>query len=197
MTPSTLPSKLYRPLAEVKSYVDKMPDGVKLAQLSSKVGTFGALNKRDKDKLIEFLKERESILVIQARAKFGKNLTTFLRHKKYGYPQEIPGYIYPPVTREQPKAVATIQPPTQEPAMEAVTLPNSPEALRKQAEQLLKAAEEAERARSDKDFMNKKLAPVKLEICQAAGQIQRKMDELIDATDILNKAVQKLKDLTA
>ncbi len=101
MTPSTLPQKLWRPLAEVKSYVDKMPDGVKLSQLSNKVGAFGSLNKRDKDKLLEFLNERESVLIIQAKAKQGKNLTTFIRHKKYGYPKEIPGYIYP-LTEKQP-----------------------------------------------------------------------------------------------
>lgn len=38
MTPSTLPSKLYRPLAEVKSFVEKMPEGVTLTKLSNKVG---------------------------------------------------------------------------------------------------------------------------------------------------------------
>ncbi|MFC7507319.1 hypothetical protein ACFQUX_08415 [Pantoea stewartii] len=53
-----------------------------------------------------------------------------------------------------------------------------------------------QKKRFDTDFLNKKLAPVKLEICQAHGLIQRKMDELIDATDLLNKAVQKLKDLS-
>ncbi|HHR5325269.1 TPA: hypothetical protein ACS6DF_004578 [Salmonella enterica subsp. enterica] len=95
MTPSTLPSKLYRPLAEVKSFVEKMPEGVTLTKLSNKVGAFGSLSKREKDSLIEFLEQRESILVLQARPLNGKNMMTFLRHKKYGYPTTIPGYIYP------------------------------------------------------------------------------------------------------
>ncbi|EMU6951705.1 hypothetical protein WOB16_004904, partial [Escherichia coli] len=44
---------------------------------------------------------------------------------------------------------------------------------------------------------NKKLAPLKLEILQAAGKMQLKLDEFIDCMDEMNKAVQKLKELTA
>jgi hypothetical protein len=197
MTPSTLPTKLYRPLAEVKSYVEKMPDGVTLSKLSNKVGAFGSLSKREKDNLIDFLEQRESILVIQAKPLNGKNMMTFLRHKKYGYPSSMPGYQYPVKT---PQINATkINQPTekQDKKMETLTIPNSPEALRKQAEQLLKAAEEAEKKRNESDFFNKKLQPVKLEICQAVGKMQRKIDEIIDCMDEVNKSLQKLKDLSA
>ncbi|EQC1079139.1 hypothetical protein ACY2HL_000960 [Enterobacter roggenkampii] len=198
MTPATLPSKLYRPLAEVKSFVEKMPEGVTLTKLSNKVGAFGSLSKREKDSLIEFLEQRESILVLQARPLNGKNMMTFLRHKKYGYPTTIPGYVYPLKQPQAQKAVATAEPPKpQEKPMENLSLPTSPEVLRKQAEQLLKAAEEAEKKRNENDFFNKKLQPVKLEICQAAGKMQRKLDEFIDCMDEMNKAIQKLKDLAA
>lgn len=197
MTPATIPSKLYRPLAEVKSYVEKMPEGVTLTRLSNKVGAFGSLNKREKEALIEFLEQRESILVLHARPVNGKNMMTFLRHKKYGYPNSIPGYIYP-VKQPNLKSVTTAEPQKQqEKSMETLSIPTSPEALRKQAEQLLKAAEEAEKKRSENDFFNKKLQPVKLEICQAAGKMQRKLDEFIDCMDEMNKAIQKLKDLSA
>lgn len=197
MTPSTIPSKLYRPLAEVKSYVEKMPEGVSLTRLGNKVGAFKTLNKRDKDNLIEFLEQRESILVIQAKPVNGKNNMTFLRHRKYGYPKEIPGYVYPVKQQEPPEPQPnTIPEPTPEPVMELIT-PQSPEALRRQAEQLIKQAEEAERKRLDNDFFNKKLAPVKLELCQAVGKMQRKMDEFIDVMDEVNKALQKLKDVSA
>lgn len=198
MTPATLPSKLYRPLAEVKSFVEKMPEGVTLTKLSNKVGAFGSLSKREKDSLVEFLEQRESILVLQARPLNGKNMMTFLRHKKYGYPTTIPGYIYPLKQPQTQKAVATEEhPKPQEKPMENLSLPTSPEALRKQAEQLLKAAEEAEKKRNENDFFNKKLQPVKLEICQAAGKMQRKLDEFIDCMDEMNKAIQKLKELSA
>ncbi|MTH45386.1 hypothetical protein [Intestinirhabdus alba] len=195
MTPATIPSKLYRPLAEVKSYVEKMPDGVTLTKLSNKVGVFGSLTKKEKTTLIDFLEQRESILVIQAKPLNGKNLMTFLRHKKFGYPNTIPGYVYP-VKKQQ---AATIPEPIerQEKIMETLSIPTSPEALRKQAERLLKAAEEAEKKRNETDFMNKQLAPIKLEICQAAGKMQRKLDEFIDCMDEMNKAIQKFKDLSA
>lgn len=78
---------------------------------------------------------------------------------------------------------------------EAISI--SPESLRKQAEELLRAAEEAEKKRNETDFFNKKLQPVKLEICQAAGKMQRKLDEFIDCMDEMNKAIQKLKELSA
>lgn len=78
---------------------------------------------------------------------------------------------------------------------EAISI--SPESLRKQAEELLRAAEEAEKKRNETDFFNKKLQPVKLEIFQAAGKMQRKLDEFIDCMDEMNKALQKLKELSA
>lgn len=202
MTPSSLPTKLYRPLAEVKSFVEKMPDGVSLTKLSNKVGAFGSLNKREKDNLIEFLESRESILVIQAKPVNGKNVMKFLRHKKYGYPQAIPGYIYPLSKAPQQMPEQKIQQEQtqnlmQEPKMETLSMPTSPEALRKQAEILLRQAEEAERKRNDSDLFNKKLGPVRLEIGQAVGKLQRKLDEFIDCMDEVNKAIQKLKDLSA
>ena len=198
MTPSTLPSKLYRPLAEVKSFVEKMPEGVTLTRLSNKVGAFGSLSKREKDSLIEFLEQRESILVLQAKPLNGKNVMTFLRHKKYGYPNSIPGYAFPLKAQPVQKAVATAEPPkTQDNPMENLAVATTPEALRRQAEQLLKAAEEAEKKRSETDFFNKKLQPVKLEVFQAAGKMQRKLDEFIDCMDEMNKALQKLRELSA
>ncbi|HAP0139831.1 TPA: hypothetical protein IRQ32_003911 [Escherichia coli] len=71
----------------------------------------------------------------------------------------------------------------------------SPEALCKQAEELLKAAEEAEKKRLEKDFLSKKLNPVKLEVIRATGRLQVKLDEFIDCVDELNKAVLKLKNV--
>ena len=85
----------------------------------------------------------------------------------------------------------------QEPKMETLSMPTSPEALRKQAEILLRQDEEAERKRNDSDLFNKKLGPVRLEIGQAVGKLQRKLDEFIDCMDEVNKAIQKLKDMSA
>ncbi|EFS9905589.1 hypothetical protein HWF18_003112 [Salmonella enterica] len=74
--------------------------------------------------------------------------------------------------------------------------PDSPEALRKQAEQLLKAAEEAEQKLQANTFISSVLSPVRLEIYQAAEKMQQKLDEFIDCMDDLNKAINKLNDMT-
>lgn len=245
MTPSTLPTKLYRPLAEVKSYVEKMPEGVRLLDVSRKIDVFGRLSGKEKKQLVDFLEARESILVVKAKKVGGTNGTTILRHKKYGYPQSDDEFkilkniktktcskckieksrdeFY--VNNSNPDGIQSYckqcvkastherswkndenyakrinsQKKQEEVTMHADTETNgaSPEALRKQAEKLLKAAEEAEKKRNENDFFNKKLQPVKLEICQAVGKMQRKMDEFIDCMDDVNKAIQKLKDITA
>lgn len=36
-TPSVLPQKLWRPLAEIKNFVEKMPDGVRLTEVTKKL----------------------------------------------------------------------------------------------------------------------------------------------------------------
>ncbi|CAI1835579.1 Uncharacterised protein [Serratia grimesii] len=197
MTPSILPQKLWRPMAEVKAYVEKMPNGVKSSVLRNKVGAYSSLSTKERNLLLRHLNERESILVFEAMAVGGKNATTFLRHKKYGFPKDIPGYTYPIPKRP----ILTLQKePEPQPIPEEVTMTESkqtPESLRKQAEALLKAAEAAELEARDNDNFNKKLAPVKLEVLQAVGAIQRKFDDLMDCVGVLEKAAQKLKELSA
>jgi len=94
MSQNPLPQRLWRPLAEVKNFLEKMPSGVKLPQISQKVKTFAALNKKDKDVLIRYLDERESIVVLQARKLDSNYLTTFFFHKKYEIPDQIDGYAW-------------------------------------------------------------------------------------------------------
>lgn len=92
MPSNSFPQKLWRPLAEVKNYIEKMPQGVTMTMLSQKVSTFGALNKKDKDTFIECASGRESIKVFKARSKGAKLATTFFIHQKYEIPTHIPGY---------------------------------------------------------------------------------------------------------
>ena len=244
MTPSTLPQKLWRPLAEVKNYIEKMPDGVKLNDVSRKVENFGKLSTKEKKQIVDFLGDRESVIVLKMKKAGGSYGVTLLRHKKYGYPQsddarmvikkvaskscskcllekpisefyvnnsKIGGYqsfckeCVKASTHERSwkkdenYAKRIVNPPSQEEVemTTETTASVSPESLRKQAEELLKAAEVAEKKRQENDFFNKKLQPVKLEICQAAGKMQRKLDEFIDCMDEMNKAIQKLKDMAA
>lgn len=197
MTPSALPQRCWRPLDEVKAYIEKFPDGVDLTQLHKKVNCYGVLKRKDKELVINHLEQRESILVIKAKPinHVGRE-KTFLRHKKYGYPRDIEGYVYP-VRDKKPEPQKTIE--MKKPEVKPMTLDAkaSPEALRKQAEELLKAAEKAEREANENDLFNKKLAPVKLEILQSVGAVQRKFDELMDCMGTLEKAAQKLKEISA
>ncbi|MBG6243385.1 MAG: hypothetical protein EKE20_17025 [Candidatus Symbiopectobacterium sp. Dall1.0] len=71
----------------------------------------------------------------------------------------------------------------------------SPASLRRKAEELIRAAEEAEKKATENDAFNKKLAPVKLDILQAVGAVQRKFDELVDCIDVLEKAANRLKEM--
>lgn len=243
MTPN-LPQKLWRPMAEVKNYVEKMPDGVRLADIARKVDIFAKLSVKERKQLVDFLGSRESILIVKARKVNGLNGVTILRHKKYGYPQSNDEYqvlkniktkvcskcksekgkedFYVNNTNpdglqsyckecvkastherswkigdDYARRVNSPKSPEECEMTKSTTEAVTPEQLRKQAEELLKAAEVAEKTRSENDVFNKKLNPLKLEICQAAGQMQRKLDEFIDCMDVVNKAVQKLKDLTA
>ena len=247
MSPSNLPQKLWRPLSEVKSFLEKMPDGVKVSEVTRKVNSFSALSSKEKNSLIEFLNERESILVVKAKPEGGKNNVVFLRHKKFGFPNELPGFVITTKSRpsegvkktcskcKQGKGLsefyanssnndgrqtyciecvkkttterdwkkgdnyakrADIAPTIteSEPMTEKDNKP-SPEQLRKQAEKLLKEAEDAERAANNNDIFNKKLQPVRLELLQAIGGVQRKFDEMMDCMSILEKASAKLRDL--
>ncbi|NIG12969.1 hypothetical protein F3J37_01385 [Pantoea sp. Al-1710] len=87
-----LPNKFWRPLAEVKNFVERMPHGVRLPQMSQKVKSFAELSRKDKDILIRYLNERDCINVIQARPTAGGNLTTFFFHQKHGLPDRIDGF---------------------------------------------------------------------------------------------------------
>lgn len=244
MTPSTLPNKLWRPLSEVKSLVEKMPEGIMVADITRKIDCFRELSKAERKKLIDFLEARESIFVIKVKRDGNTYAGTLLKHKKYGYPKSLEGVeivkkanhktcskchrikaltefyvnnskhdglqayckdctkqsVNPRPCKSEEDLAKTI-PDATENIKETPMLKEiervSPESLRKQAEELLKAAEAAEKKRNDDDFFNKKLQPVKLEICQAAGKMQRKLDEFIDCMDEMNKALQKLKELSA
>lgn len=72
----------------------------------------------------------------------------------------------------------------------------TPEELRHQAQELMRAAEEAERKLNDRTEIKKQLEPLRLEVLQAYGMASRKFDELVDAMADMEKAVHKLKQIT-
>ncbi|WP_437216643.1 hypothetical protein [Pectobacterium sp. LFLA-215] len=242
MTLSTLPNKLWRPLSEVKSYVEKIPDGVLLTDLNKKVDVFSSLSQKEKKQLIEFLGNRESIFVVKGKKQNSANEVTILRHKKYGYPRntddmqilkELKTKVCSRCHEEKNKsefyanntrndglqsyckkcvksstherswkkgddyAKHTLKNNSERKDMTNAAQPATPESLRKQAEALLKAADEEEQKRNATDFFNKKLSPVRLEVLQQASEVEKQFDELMDSMATLKTALIKLKELKA
>lgn len=241
MTPSTLPNKLWRALSEVKSYVEKFPDGVTLTDIKNKVSAYSQLKTGERGEVIKHIEERSLLLVLKAKNPKSPRLTTFLRHKKYGYPKSIDGYEYPVNKTEKTKLCSKckiekslsdfhvnntrsdgrqayckecdiehcksrdwksgdnygkkliVEKPIKG---EIMTNPSSPEQLRKQAEELLKAAEQAEKNQATEKWkaeFKKEFEQQKLEVMQAVGMVNRKFDELMDAVGSLGKVSEKFK----
>ncbi|EKZ8015912.1 hypothetical protein RE822_005335, partial [Escherichia coli] len=113
------PPHLQPVLSRVKRFVERMPEGATLTQISQKVQAYSLLNKRDKEILIGII--RDSGLLVVAN----DGRTTTLHHPKFGH-QAVNSEI--PVKTEEPVVIK-----------KTVT----PDELRRHAEELIRAAEEA------------------------------------------------------
>lgn len=168
------PPHLQPVLSRVKRFVERMPEGATLTQISQKVQAYSLLNKRDKEILIGIIRD-SGLLVVASDGR-----TTTLHHPKFGH-QAVNCEIPVPVKTEEPVVIK-----------KTVT----PDELRRHAEELIRAAEEAEKKFNDRAEIKKQLDPLKLEILQAYGMASRKFDEFVDAMADMGKAVQKLKQIT-
>ncbi|TQN81308.1 UNVERIFIED_ORG: hypothetical protein FHU01_1892 [Citrobacter freundii] len=168
------PPHLQPVLSRVKRFVERMPEGATLTQISQKVQAYSLLNKRDKEILIGIIRD-SGLLVVASDGR-----TTTLHHPKFGH-QAVNCEIPVPVKTEETVVIK-----------KTVT----PDELRRHAEELIRAAEEAEKKFNDRAEIKKQLDPLKLEILQAYGMASRKFDEFVDAMADMGKAVQKLKQIT-
>ncbi len=168
------PPHLQPVLSRIKRYVEKMPEGATLTQLSQKVSAYNQLSKKDKELLVEIISETGLLCVVNEG-----RLTTF-HHPKFGY-QPAVGSPAKPITEMESSVIKK---------------PVTPEELRRQAEELIRAAEEAEKKAGDRAEIKKQLDPLKLEILQSYGMASRKFDEFVDAMADMGKAVQKLKQIS-
>lgn len=253
MTPSTLTNNLWRAASEVKSFLEKMPNGASLTVIKDKVGAYKSLKVSDKKKLIDFLQQRESVIVYEAKAEKATKPTTFLRHKKFGWPKVLDGYgpvLKPILDTEKLKKCSkcgnkkplnefyanntnndrlqsyckecvkistadrqwkkgenygkrkentTSEEANMNTKINSVTETSekpltTPESLRKQAEKLLREAEEAELAAKSNDAFNKKIQPLRLELLQKVAAAQSNFDKLMDSMADLEKSAEKLRD---
>ena len=170
----TTPPHLQPVLSRIKRYVEKMPEGASLTQISQKVSAYNQLSKKDKELLVEIISETGLLCVVNEG-----RLTTF-HHPKFGY-QPAVGSPAKPITEMESSVIKK---------------PVTPEELRRQAEELIRAAEEAEKKAGDRAEIKKQLDPLKLEILQSYGMASRKFDEFVDAMADMGKAVQKLKQIS-
>ncbi|HED5888887.1 TPA: hypothetical protein R5S02_004106 [Salmonella enterica] len=167
------PPHLQKALSCVKRFVERQPSGATLTQLQHKVSAYHQLKIPEKKQLIEIIRETGILCVVE-----DGRLTT-LHHPKFGH--------------ESIKQAGR-----KTPAENSMNTTNrvTPEILRKQAEELIRAAEEAEKKSASREEVRKQLDPIKLEVLQGYGMASRKFDEFIDAMAELGKSVQKLKSLT-
>lgn len=173
------PPHLQPILSRVKRYVEKLPEGATLTQISNKVSEYHKLNRKDRAHLIEIIRDSGQLVVLNT----GK--ATIIHHPKYGYkPQSEPPEI--------PAPMPAVYMGGEMSTMNKVT----PEELRRQAEEMIRAAAAIEETTINRAEIKKQLDPVKLEVMQSYGMASRKFDEFIDAMSELGNAVQKLNQLS-
>jgi len=186
MATITLPNKLWRPLNEVKNFVEKMSKGVKLPQMSQKVKSFANLSRKDKDVLIKYLNERDCINVIQARPTSGGNLTTFFFHQKYPLPSSIPGYDWDGTKH---KIMMPVEETPSEPAEE-------PDLQETHDEPLPVAQlhdEEEEDDEDDEDDEETKSSPMVDQNSQSADELRKRaLEMLMEAEDAERSRVNRM-----
>ncbi|HEE9631283.1 TPA: hypothetical protein R8E83_003564 [Escherichia coli] len=166
------PPRLQKALSCVKRFVERQPAGATLTQLQNKVSAYHQLKIPEKKQLIEIIRETGILCVVEN----GRLMT--LHHPKFGHESASQITQKTPVENNMN-------------SVKKVT----PEILRQQAEELIRAAEEAEKKSASREEVRRQLDPIKLEILQGYGMASRKFDEFIDAMAELGKSVQKLKTL--
>ncbi|ECF1925509.1 hypothetical protein ACOIPX_005505 [Salmonella enterica] len=167
----TTPPHLHPAMSGIRRYVERMPEGATLTQVSQKVRAYARLDKKDKETLIGIIRDNSLLVVID------DGRATTIHHPKFGH-KAIP-VMTPAKPMEPPVTVNDV----------------TPEELRKQAEELLRAAEEAEKKAIGRAEVKKQLDPLKLEILQSYEMASRKFDDFVDAMADMGKAVQKLKQI--
>ncbi|EGU9002520.1 hypothetical protein F9N64_18230 [Salmonella enterica] len=166
----TTPPHLHPAMSGIRRYVERMPEGATLTQVSQKVRAYARLGKKDKEALIGLIRENSLLVVID------DGRATTVHHPKFGH-----------------KAIPVMTPKPMEPPV--INHDVTPEELRKQAEELIRAAEEAEKKAIGRAEVKKQLDPLKLEILQSYEMASRKFDDFVDAMADMGKAVQKLKQI--
>lgn len=88
------PPHLQPVLSRVKRFVERQPEGATLTHLTHKVAAYSGLNRKDKETLIEIIRESGMLCVID------DGRSTTLHHPKYGHKSVAPVMTPPQPTME-------------------------------------------------------------------------------------------------
>ena len=91
----TTPPHLQPVLSRIRRYVEKMPEGATLTQISQKVKAYSMLDKKDREKLVSIIRENGQ-LVVANEGEQQPYITQSL-----GMPQ----YVFPSYQKQQSKRI--------------------------------------------------------------------------------------------
>ncbi|HCZ4695636.1 TPA: hypothetical protein O3G95_004826, partial [Salmonella enterica subsp. enterica serovar Saintpaul str. CFSAN004147] len=213
------PPHLELALSRVKGYVMRHPNGVDAKDLL-KVEAYTRLKTKDREHLLAII-ERYNQLEVTRMGK-GSKAITWLRHKLHTTttPAEAVEvtFICCDCLKEKPasefvatihrcascearaaapvvKNIETLSLNIAQKEIEPMALKTalSPSELRKQAEALIRQAEEAERTVAAKDVFQKQLDPLRREVLLAHTKVTKGFEAMVDGMAELDKAMAKLR----
>ncbi|EBI7171761.1 hypothetical protein NK099_003465 [Salmonella enterica] len=195
------PPHLALALDRVKAFVSKHPNGVDVSDLL-KVEAYTFLNKKAREQLLDVI-ERYNQLVVVRSGKPGRE-SIWLRHKRYE-PDHIDectengsNEFHYEISNRPAESAANLLSDVKNKENEVMETNTkrilSPLELRKQAEDLLRQAEDAERSLTAKDIFQKQLEPVRREVLLAHTKLTKGFETMVDGMAELDKAIAKLRD---
>ena len=203
-------------IKEIKNMLNHAPDGLHLSAILRRSKRLPMLNKSEQDRVISELLSSGAIL---ARGDVSDPEFIHRRHVAPPVVDRSPtveregalAYIdLPKIPRAKPKqvphhhkkqetnAMSPKSHSTQQAVLNTTIAPamTSAEALRKQAEELMKAAEAAEQ-RERNSAIRETVGPIQLQIAKAVVAVQKHVDGLVDAASELEKASTLLRKALA
>ncbi len=212
---------LFSAIKEIKNILERAPRGVLQGDILTKSPRFSRLTWSEQRDVMNKLFCNG--VIRQFRLQGDDRI--ILLHKMFSPPEEINGvrvvpaeqpdnYVRPAlpdiadeVVAIKKKIATQIKPAKEEKPMTVAVPakatkavlnipPLSADELRKQAEQLIKAAEVAEQ-RERNSALRDTIAPIQLQVAKAVAAVQKHVDGLVDATSELEKAAELLRKAMA
>ncbi|CAB5615112.1 Uncharacterised protein [Escherichia coli] len=195
------PPHLALALDRVKAFVSKHPNGVDVSDLL-KVEAYTFLNKKAREQLLDVIERYNQLVVVRSGKPGRENI--WLRHKRYE-PEHIDECtekgskeLHYEISNRPAENAATLLSDVKHKENEVMETNTkrtlSPLELRKQAEDLLRQAEDAERSLTAKDIFQKQLDPVRREVLLAHTKLTKGFETMVDGMAELDTAIAKFRD---